>query len=369
MNFLLYLLGRGHRGTFSRPGSRQVALTSAAAHVAEGDLAAALSALGAVGASGRTPFAEPLTPVDLLICGHLHLACGDTAAAHHDFSNGIDRLMDRIAGAEGAAPAGGTSIEQLLSRADDALRRGRYVRASEFLQQARSLLDILLAAHAGLLLVDVRHSGLAGLEGQVLSSLVPLAKLSDITLRLLARARLATHLSQSLRERQLREDLAPWAVSAPSIDNLLAAEHGRLTAAAGSHPGHAEMQYRLALAARASGHPEAAVAAFERTLALHPYHVASAARLVATERQMNRAARLDALERAFLVPAEALQTFGAFARAAASQAGFDRAADRLCLLAPDETKAAAARANLAFALSELALLDLTHEGWREPTAA
>jgi tetratricopeptide (TPR) repeat protein len=371
MNFLFYLLGRAHRTTFSRPGPRQVALSHAAALAGAGDLSGALEHFQplARGARATLSVAGHSTPIDLLICGHLHLSCGNHAAAHHDFSQGIDRLMARDGESEpreGAASP--SSIEQLLSRAYEALRRGRYVRVSEILLQARVLLDVLLAAHCGLLLNDARESGTDGLAEHVLSSLLPLAKLSDITLRLLARAHLATHLSRSLKERQLREDLAPWAISAPSIDKLLEAEYQRLSAGAREHPGHAEIHYRLGLAARAAGHLEAAAKAFTRTLALHPHHVPSAARLVTTELQLNRALSLETLEKSFFIPVATLQTFGAFAHAASSPAGFDRAADRLCLLAPDDTAATAARANLAFALSELALLDPARESWREVAA-
>lgn len=370
MNFLFYLLGRAHRATFSRPNSRQVALTNAALEAARGDLGAALAHCNALGKPGRTGgFADACTPLDLLIRGHLHFACGEVPPAHHDFSRGIDLLMAGDGERERAASSAGTSIEETLSQADEALRRGRYVRATELLQQARALLDTLLAAHAGLLLLDFHRPAPEGLEEQVLSSLVPLTKLSDITLRLLARTQIATNLSRSLRERQMREDLAPWAVSAPSIDKLLSAEFERLTAAAAAHPGHAEVHYRRGLAARAAGRLEEAAGAFARTLQLHAYHVPSAARLVATERQLERPLSLGLLEKAFLVPAETLQTFGMFARAACTPAGFDRAADRLCLLAPDDSTATATRSNLAFALSELALLDPTREAWRELAVA
>lgn len=374
MNFLFYLLGRAHRSSFARPDPRQALLAQAAVHAAHANLPDALRIYR------RLP---RITPLDLLIRAHLHLLHGNHTAAHHDFSHGIARLLARDPiptdlppgkGRDPAAESGGgvpaakpTAIEHLLSHADSALRRGRYIRAAELLQQTRSLLDTLLAAHAGLLLIAERRAP-GNPQDLALAWLVPLAKLSDITLRLLARAHLATHLSDSLRRRQLRDDLAPWAVSNPSIDHLLDAEYTRLSDAARQQPSHAELHYRRALAARATARPDQAAAAFSHTLALHPFHVPSAARLVATRRQLltpspastlsdpdDPSLDLAPLHQAFHIPGPILQTFAAFARASGNAQRFDRAADRLCLLAPDDNAAAATRANLAFALAELAL--------------
>jgi len=339
MNFLLYMLGRASQNAPGlRPTPRQH-LRARAAHAA---------------AHGRWPTARDAyrtlsdaadaATLDILICGHLHLVCGEHLESGLCFSQGSARL-------HAAAPPAPTLLERLLAESGEWLRQGCYAQAAAALRRARARLEVLLAAEAGLLLATRRPVADSALES--------LAHLSDLTLRLLARAHIARHLAGSLRQRRLRHDLAPWATSSQSIQSLLDQESDRLALLSRQVPGHAQTEYRLGLAARAAGRMDPAAAAFRRVLALHPHHVSSAVRLAL--------ARTDAgvLDNAFHVPAATMRLFADFAAAARADRPFDEVARRLC--APrTPLEQSAARGNLAFALSELALLDESRESWREP---
>src|ERR1041384_8146477 len=94
MNFLLYMLGRAHRSTSARAMPRQLLLAEAAAHAsraANGGLQRSLACYRRLARTSR------LTPIDLLIRGHLHLVLDHRSAAHHDLSRGLDRLLSRRA--------------------------------------------------------------------------------------------------------------------------------------------------------------------------------------------------------------------------------------------------------------------------------
>ncbi len=373
MNFLLYMLGRAQRAAGVRPTPRQLLLSAAATHATKGRMAEALSAYGRLGGAAN------VTPLDLLVRGHLHLTLEHYRAAQRCFMRGSERLLSRRTtpretehpSPSGDRGSGRNFIEQLLSHAAGYLRRGRFVRAAELLEQARAILDVLLSAHAGLAIAEA-HGDDAGAHpgiGQVESAMVHLARLSDLCLRLLARTHLATHVSEALRERRLREDLASWAITAPCVNGLLEAECDRLSVAAVLEPDHAELHYRLGLVARAAHRLDIAAGAFRQTLRIHPHHVASAARLAATLRQLQTPADdLAILRKALDVRPETLRQFAAFADIAGHPAAFDRAADLICIGQPDPKARMAARSNLAFALSELTLLDPARAAWREPAA-
>jgi tetratricopeptide (TPR) repeat protein len=285
--------------------------------------------------------------LDILTCGHLHLICGEHLEAGLCFDQSIARL-------HAAVPPAPTPLECLLAESGEWLRHGHYKKAAAALRRARARLEVLLAAESGLLL--------ATRQPVADSALQTLVHLGDLTLRLLARTQIARHLAGSLRQRQLRCDLAPWATSSESIQSLLDQESDRLALLARQVPGHAQTEYRLGLATRAAGRMDHAAAAFRRVLALHPHHVSSAVRLAL--------ANSDAgvLDKAFHVPTATMRLFADFAAAAHADRPFDEVAQRLC--APRTTlEKATARGNLAFALSELALLDESRESWREPVPA
>jgi tetratricopeptide (TPR) repeat protein len=361
MNFLIHLLGRIQRADAGiRTAPRDRLLARAAANVARGDFPGALADYRQLTRVAR------LTPLDLLTRGHLHLVSGHDAAARRDFSRSAHRILagGSLRRLPDLAPQSGGSIGCLLSKADNSLRRGRYAQAAGFLQDACGLLDALLAAQAGLSIARPSSTDAQTRENVDRASgepvLVPLARLSDILLRLLARTSLAAHLADSLRKRHLRDDLATWATTTRSVDALLESEYRRLEEVSRSMPDRAESHYRLGLIARVTGRLEPAFKAFSRTLALHPHHVASAARLAATEFQLRMSGGhgASAIAGAFRIPPETLLTFGAFARAASDPGPFDMAVERLCRSIPDD-----------FALSELAILDPLRAAWREAIPA
>ncbi len=332
MNFLLYMLGRtAHQPLNLRPTPRHNLLTRAAHAAAQGDTHAALDAYRTLSDSSAG------TPLDTLIRAHLHLLLEESQEAALYFAEGITRLQQSRASAD-AAP---TAVERLLKRGTQLLAQGRYSRATASLRRARTLLEDLLAAEAGLLLAHPMPSAD--------SALASLAHLSDLSLRLLARTQLAQQLAGALTERQLGADLAPWATSAQSVQTLLESDCDRLAALTADCPGHAENQYHLGLIARALGRTLQATAAFRHVLTLHPHHVSSAVRLAAAD----PAHSSEILRRAFFVPAATLQLFANFAQAARDPRAFDSITAHLA--AQFDPRQTPARDNLAFALSELAL--------------
>ncbi len=346
MNFLLYMLGRPRRNSTLRPEGRDALISTAAAHAAAGRLGDALSAYQKLTATPRC------SPVDILIAGQLHLALDHNHDARDCFARGMGRLLESSGILQEQTP-----IERLLADADLMLTHGACDPATKAIQQARTLIDLLLSAEAGLALAqqDIRPV-----------SFTALVSLSDSCLKMLARAELSRQLAGALRQRRLRGDLASWATSGKSISGLLNKEHARLAQLASRAPGHAETAYRLGLVARAAGRLKEAARAFEQVLALHPHHMNSAVRLAATRQALDPSAdSAPLLRRALLIPPATLRLFADLSAAAAT-AQFDASA---ALFGAATGGIAAVRANLAFALSELGLLDESHEPWREPVCS
>jgi hypothetical protein len=214
------------------------------------------------------------------------------------------------------------------------------------------MIDLLLVAEAGLALA----------QGSMKGVFAALTRFSDLTLRLLSRAELSRQVAGSLRRRQLNDKLASWATSDKSVADLLNGEFKRLSQLAAQTPAHAETAYRLALVASASGRGREAVATFGRVLTLHPHHMNSAVRLASLLRGTARDSEcVPILHRALLIPASTMKLFADLSTAA-GDAQFDASA----ALFSDAAGSGTARANLAFALSELGMLDESRETWREP---
>ena len=340
MNFLLYMLEAvGRNQAVLRPIGRTGLRTAAARHAADGHWREALDDCRRLADSCGE------TTIDKLVRGQLHFVCGERPEAAHCFVAGIDRLL--AAGDEEQ-----TSIGQWVEDATELLRQGRYARATDVLVRARTILDVVMTAEAGVLLA----------QEQNLEQLAGLVRLSDLTLRMLARTVLARQVAQSLETRRLRSDLAPWATPANRVQELLAGEQRRLAELVAQWPDHAEWQYRLALISRAAGDAKVAAAAFERVLAVYPHHVPAAVGLAATLEKLGQPGGRKTLERALRVPAETMRLFADFAQAAGGEAAFDQLAEKTCA---GGAGAAAVRGNLALALSEMGLLDAPRETWRE----
>jgi tetratricopeptide (TPR) repeat protein len=343
MNFLLHMIGQAQREIpvdFARPAPRQTLLRRAAIAATEGRFADALTLRQQLDNSSGT---------NTLILGHLHLAAHNFTAARDTFQQAFD--LD----ADGA-------LEQPIDRAEADLRNGRYIRATAQLQRARNSIDRQLSVHAGLLLAAAR------LQSDIIPApLITLATLGDLLLRMLARTHLAANVAQSLRDRALREDLAPWATTRESVDHLLQAEFDSLQRTCATHPDHAENNYRLGLVARAMHNLEAAAQAFTRVLNIHPHHTLAAARLAATLFELGRReAALPLLASAFTVPAQTLSQYYELASAATDRRAFDHTVSTLCDGLPSPTARATLKANLAFALGEMGLLDEERSTWTNP---
>jgi tetratricopeptide (TPR) repeat protein len=382
MNFLLHLIGTTQRDAVLRPTPRQFLAKKVCREALAGNFPAAAEACDELAhIPGRQTVTEPL------IRGHLRLLAKDYPAAAHFFSAGVARLNatqsscvsefshmfasteDAPAVTGSAAREGSTSrLERLIDSADVYFRQGRYVRAIELFQRARALLDTLLSAHAGMIVADARIAGHPAPESA--KPLVALANLGDLLLRMLARTHLAANVAAGLRHRSLRDDLAPWATRGSDADELLRGEFALLVESAKQNPDHAELHYRLGLVARAVGDRATAESAFTQVIQLHPHHVLSAARLAATLLQANQFdAVMPLLAAAFAVPPQTLRNYEQLAQTISDGRSFDRAVARLCHDLGDHPNAPTVRANLAFALSELGLLDEERAAWRETAPA
>lgn len=344
MNFLLYMLGRARRCTNLRPQGRESLIGTAAVHGAQGKFAEALAAYQKLTGLPGT------SAVDMLIRGQLHLLVNEKNEARDCFARGMGRLLEsRGAGQEQ------TQTERLVADAELLLSCGRYDAAIRALRQARAMIDLLLAAEAGLVLSQNDWNG----------AFTTLVRFSDITMRMLSRAELSRQLAGSLRRRCLSDKLASWATSGKNVDNLLNREFARLSKLAARTPAHAEASYRLALVASALGCGKEAITAFDHVLSLHPHHVSSAVRLATLLRGTSRAAEgKSILQRALFVPAATMKLFADLSTAAV-EAQFDASASHFSETCGSTTP----RANLALALSELGMLDESREAWREPDIA
>jgi tetratricopeptide (TPR) repeat protein len=364
MNFLLYMLGRVRRPPAGlRPAPRQLLLIQAAAHAAHAHWADALALYR------RLEQVSNYTPMDLLIRGHLALLSAEAQTASRDWSIAIERLwwadapQDDLEKPDAVHSADDSILDTWFREAQGQLRAGRFVRSADLLDRARARIEVLLSAHAGLMLLDDHP-----VDSRAASACAKLVHLADLALRFNARIRLAGQLADSLRERCLRADLAGWATTSRDVAGLLEAEFLRLESLAASLPGHAETLYRLALAARITGRLERSADAFRRVLAIHPHHVSSAIRLTITLLELGRPQEaLRPLAAAFIVPAATMQTFNTLAAAPRDAHAFDRFVTVWTDAQPNDP--AITRGNLAFALSELALLDEARLPWRDPQPA
>jgi hypothetical protein len=339
MNFLLYMLGAAGRRNL-RPIGRSGLRAAAAREAAAGDWR------GALDHYQRLADTCGSSAIDALVHGHLSLVCGELSAAAWSFAAGIDRLLTAVDPAE-------TSIGQLLDETHRLLQQGRHVRATETLVRMRAILQLVIAAEAGLILA----------QDEPMDHLAALVRLEDLSLHMLARAQLVRQLACWLQVRQLRADMAVWATPSARVQKLLEEEYQRLTACVENLPEHAQWQYRRALASRTAGHMEGAADAFQRVLAVHPHHVPSAVGLAVAREQLGQVGGRKVLERAFHVPAETMRLFANFAGAVDPATALDAWVER------NHAGGWAARGNLSLALSEMGLLDATHESWRETAAA
>ena len=344
MNFLLHMLKALGRDRVALRASGRARLRAAAAReAAEGHWLAALDNYRQLAETGGE------SAMDTLVRAQLHFQCHDFPKAAQFFAAGIDRLL-------AASDEQQTSVGQLVEQATVLLRRGRYARAQRSLAHGRVILDRVMAAEAGLILA----------QDEPLERLAALVRLSDLTLRQLARIHLAKHVAAAMEPQRLPTDLAPWATTANSVQNLLQSEQRRLTRLVAQTPSHAHWHFRLGVTARAANDHETAAAAFQQVLAIYPHHMSAAIGLAVTHERLGRPGDRQVLLRALRVPAETIRLFADFARTTADSRTFNQEAEKTYAA---ETHGAAVRGNLAMALSEMGLLDATRECWREPEPA
>lgn len=358
MNFLLYMAGRSTRRREILRGAdrREALIRGAAKEAAAGRLERALEIYRRLADEGNL--------VDRLIRGQLELALGRGEEARENFAGALEELLEetidgRLNSTEGNGYAG--ALGGVLVEGERLLRDGLYARALEILRRGRSRLEVIVAAEGAMAVAGEMADGsvdLAGLTGAVM--------VGDCLLRLMARVQLSRHVSGVLRERKLREDLAPWATRGRNVTELLEKEFGRLTKATEEWPGHAETQFRRGLVARVIGRTGEAAGAFEAALKVHPHHVPSAARCVVTRAALGEV-NLGRLRGALMVGAKTIELFGGLAGMAREPGCVEKAAARFCG-GLGEKEGAAVRGNLALALGEVGA-EGAWAGWRETAGA
>lgn len=349
MNFVLDILGRAHRAGESgtRGGSARQGVGRARAAVLAGEFSKAAEVLEE--GAGDAVWG-------LFARGQLGLMSGSYAEAAWCFSEGMERVMGAV---DGSLEVGaGSALEKMIGAAEGALRQGRCGRAAGLFGRARGVVDELLAAEAGLCVAEGRLAG--HMRAGRVERLVPLARLGDVLLKAEARARLASGVSAGLEARQA-EGRGAWALGAGRVTELLEGEFEGLAGASRRLAGHAELHLRLGLVARALGRTEAAAWSLGEVMRVHPHHVSTAARLGATLVERGEGSCVMAvLAVALGVSRETIERYDALA-AAAGEAGFDEGVEVFA----KGTGGVVGRANLAFALGELGMLEGARAEWRE----
>jgi hypothetical protein len=148
------------------------------------------------------------------------------------------------------------------------------------------------------------------------------------------------------------------------VDLLLSAEYQRLSRVLAIHWNHAELRYRLGLLARAIGRADAAERHLRGVLAVHPHCVPAAARLGSM--MLTRGRPVDELiDQAIVIAPPTLQSHYALAMKSQHAAAFDKA---IVQIEQGDKKASDPRANIAFALGMLGLLDEELCEWKNAVA-
>jgi hypothetical protein len=345
MNFVLDILGRAHRAGVGGMRGGSGALGRVRAAVVAGEFAKAAELLEE--AAGDAVWG-------LFARGQLNLMSGGYAEAAWCFSEGMERVMGAV---DGSLEVGaGSALEKMIGAAEGALRQGRCGRAAGLFGRARGVVDELLAAEAGLCVAEGRLAG--HMRAGRVERLVPLARLGDVLLKAEARGRLAGSVAEGMEK---RDRAGAWMVGAGRVTELLEGEFEALAAAGRGLRGHAELHVRLGLVARALGRTEAAGWALGEVMRVHPHHVSTAARLGATLVERGEGSCVMAvLAVALGVSRQTVEGYDALAAAAGGD-GFDEGVEVFA----KESGGVVGRANLAFALGELGLLEGTRAEWRE----
>jgi tetratricopeptide (TPR) repeat protein len=309
---------------------------------------------------------EDKYPRDHFVYANLLLAAGNASGAAESFGGALAKILD-VDQESGAMQSdrGSAEIETLLDAGSALLKSGNYDGARRTLERALATVDLLMGGQAGWIVSETKASGDSpGVGISLTETLLPLVKMSDLLMRLLARTCLASSVAEALRQRELDEGAAVSASGSEEITELLRRELARIGNVVAETPGHVEAHYHYGLLCRALGDLAGAARAFEKVMCIAPYYTRAASRLAVTLLQMGHGEKSPAvLARAFDVPADALVRYYKFALSATDSERFDSAAQVMA-------REAAGKANLAFALGEVGLLDDVRREWKEtPIAA
>jgi hypothetical protein len=379
MNFVLDILGRSHRElpTLGSRGGMSIGIPGTGegspgglAGIGAGGLAAIRRAVLAGQFDRAAELLEEQTGDAvwaLFARGQLRLMSGGEngyAEAAWCFAAGMERVMGA---ADGSLEVGaGSALERLIGAAEGALRAGRCGRAAGLFGEARGVVGELIAAEAGLCVAEGRLAG--HMRAGRAERLVPLARLADVLLKAEARARLASSVSGTSKEGGRGREAA-WMVGSGRVTELLEGEFDALAAASKRLRGHSEVHLRLGLLARALGRSEAAAWAFGEVLRVHPHHLSVAGWLSATLVELGEGSGVMAVLAVAIAATQGGvaaydQLAAAVAHARTSKTGgltFDAAVERFARSGAGSV----GRANLAFALGELGMLDGDRAQWRE----
>ncbi len=256
----------------------------------------------------------------------------------------------------------GNKLERDIQDGAAALRTARYVRAQGYFEKAMYKIELALGTHITWHAALQKQARQAMQIQQVEQSIQSLAALTDTLLKYSARTRLAANLAHELRKKNLRDDLATWATGTHDIDLLLQAEYQRLSQLLNQHWNHAELRYRMGLLAHVTGRPDAAMRHWQSVLKIHPHHMPTVARIAALmiSQQKNPA---DMIAHATHVTPNEIEQHYQLAMRAQNKVSFEQS---LAALENGDFMASDGRANIAFSLSVMGLLDEEYCEWKNP---
>lgn len=306
--------------------------------------------------------ADSDSAIDTYILGGILLHYGRHADAGDELKQASIRLLSPTTMPSDETTPSACDIERCIQDGAIELRLGRYIRAQDYFEQATRKVELALGIYTAWHCATSQYQNHNDIKKYINSCIKSLATLSDALLKYSARTRLASNLAEELRKKQLRADLAPWATGTHDVELLLKAEYRRLSQILPEHWNHAELRYRMGLLARIIGCHDAAERHLRAVLSIHPHYAPAAARLCAI--LLNRGETAENVSaQTMLISHETLTQHYTLAIKSQHTAIFDQ--DVKDIEEKDRQKSDP-RANIAFALGVLGLLDEEHCEWKNP---
>ena len=246
------------------------------------------------------------------------------------------------------------------------LRRGGYTEAAQAFSRAIEINDRIVTAYVGM---GVAQQAM-GKTDDARASLEMAAGIEpNSTLLFSEMARL--QLKASAAE-QAHSYLSPQSIAATpdgprdhEVAAILEQQTARLRDAAGKHPNHADLHYRLGLLLRHNGDLEGAIEAFLLAVAINPQYLKAILKLALALREAGRPeAAIEVAKRALDIDPQSVDLHYQLGLMFADKNQFALALDRFDHAVQEAPENLDYVANLALALQNMGLLDRAAETWR-----